>query len=787
MKNHLTSTNQKFCKSLSGFTAIFTIVISSLVLAGWAFDLTVLKSITPNYVPMNPVTAVCFLLLGVSFLIHHFSYNTLRHLIAMVCAGLVLLVAVSQLGAIFFGFGFSPDQLLFQSQLGDNHMAFTTAFNFFLLSAALLTLRYPKNFIRQTLVILAGTISMIILVGYVYYVGALYQIPDVISMALNTAIIFFVFSCGVLCFEPDYGLMGILTDEGVSGVVSRQLLPGTIIALVVVGWVRLWGQRLGLYDLQMGILVHIFFITVILVVLIWRSMLILKRVDNERQEKEEKLSVFLRAVENNPASIMITDSEGGIEYVNPKFVDLTGYSLSEVIGKTPRILKSGKQSQEFYKNLWDTIKKGDVWGGEMHNKKKNGELYWESVSISSLKSPNGHITHFVGVKEDITERKNTEEKLQASETRYRRLFETAQDGILILDAESGKVIDVNPFLKELLGYSHEELLGKELWELGIFKDIADSKEAFLKLKSKGYVRYEDLPLQHKDGHRCDVEFVSNVYMVDHMKIIQCNIRDITERKKAQDEILEKTKELDRVNQELKQSDKHKDEFVSNVTHELRTPLAIIKESIALVYDQTVGPISAKQVDFLETARTNVNRLARMINNVLDYQKLDAQKEEFNMVEGNINDTIKEVGEDFKISLINKGLNLEFQLQVDLPLLKFDKDKIIQVLINLLNNAMKFTQKGTIALITQKEGDNAIRVSVKDEGIGVKEEDLDKLFLSFSQISSEAGYQVGGTGLGLALCKKIIENHAGKIGVVSEFGRGSTFYFILPIQERRVGG
>jgi PAS domain S-box-containing protein len=132
--------------------------------------------------------------------------------------------------------------------------------------------------------------------------------------------------------------------------------------------------------------------------------------------------------------------------------------------------------------------------------------------------------------EDITDQKQTEEALKSSEKRYRRLFESAQDGILILDAETGQISDVNPFLVEMLGYSHEDFLGKKLWEIGVFKDIEASKTAFLELQGKGYVRYNDLPLETQDGRPMAVEFVSNVYLVNDHKVIQCNIRDITERK-----------------------------------------------------------------------------------------------------------------------------------------------------------------------------------------------------------------------------------------------------------------
>ena len=137
--------------------------------------------------------------------------------------------------------------------------------------------------------------------------------------------------------------------------------------------------------------------------------------------------------------------------------------------------------------------------------------------------------------EDITERRQAEEAVKHSETRYRRLFETAQDGILILDAETGHISDVNPFLTEMLGHSQEEFLGRRLWEIGAFKDREASKAAFSELQSKGYVRYDDLPLETKDGRLMAVEFVSNVYLVNHHKVIQCNIRDITSRKRIEEE------------------------------------------------------------------------------------------------------------------------------------------------------------------------------------------------------------------------------------------------------------
>jgi PAS domain S-box-containing protein len=166
-----------------------------------------------------------------------------------------------------------------------------------------------------------------------------------------------------------------------------------------------------------------------------------------------------------------------------------------------------------------------------------------------------NIFSFQKEKTSITSQKQFDNKLQFSELRYRRLFETAQDGIVIFDANSGKITDVNPSFKDLLGYSDADLIGKQLWESGIMKDIVHSKKVFLELQMKGYILYKDLTLQTKDGKSIAVEFVGNVYMVDNQKVVQCNIRDITSRKKTEEAIEKRTKELESITKSQEETKK----------------------------------------------------------------------------------------------------------------------------------------------------------------------------------------------------------------------------------------
>jgi len=227
----------------------------------------------------------------------------------------------------------------------------------------------------------------------------------------------------------------------------------------------------------------------------------------------------------------------------------------------------------------------------------------------------------------------------------------------------------------------------------------------------------------------------------------------------------------------------KSNFVSNVSHELRTPLKAIRESISIVLNGSAGQVNDEQKKFLTVSKKNVDRLARLINDVLDFQKLDAGKTKLNTHKNNLNEVVKEVYELMLQPAENKGLSFTMKLDSQLPEIKFDRDKIIQVLTNIVDNAVKFTEKGAVTITTSAKG-NALYLSVQDTGLGIAEEDLLKIFNRFEQASDNKYKKTGGAGLGLSISKDIIRLHKGKIWAESEFGKGTTVWFLLPIIERR---
>jgi signal transduction histidine kinase len=235
--------------------------------------------------------------------------------------------------------------------------------------------------------------------------------------------------------------------------------------------------------------------------------------------------------------------------------------------------------------------------------------------------------------------------------------------------------------------------------------------------------------------------------------------------------------------DIKTASETSSKFTSMVSHELRSPLGAIKEGINLVLEGLAGNINDEQRDLLDTAKKNTDRLTRLINNVLDFQKIDSGKMEFDILENDINEAVLEVNKTMSLLAKEKGLDLVVNVDNSIPKLKFDKDKITEVLTNLVSNAIKYTEKGNITISTKQE-ENTVHVIVQDAGRGIRAEDMQKLFQAFGQLDNAKDKKKGGTGLGLAISKEIILAHKGKIWAESEAGKGSSFHFVLPLKMRR---
>ncbi|MFL5588422.1 MAG: PAS domain S-box protein [Ktedonobacteraceae bacterium] len=357
---------------------------------------------------------------------------------------------------------------------------------------------------------------------------------------------------------------------------------------------------------------------------------------------------------------------------------------------------------------------------------------------------------------EIMERKEVEKALRISETRYRRLFEAARDGVLILDPRTRKILDANPFMEELLGYTREELIGKELFEIGLHKDEQANQDAFRKLQENHYIRYEDLPLKTKRGERRDIEVVANLYEEEDKPIIQYNIRDISARKKLE---------------------RQKDEFISMASHELKTPVTSLKGFLNLLQRRLTSPEDEKELHYLARMNAQVHKLAKLINDLLDISKMQTGQLAYREEHFDVYALVQEIVENIQGTTQTHHLLLESQTQAE----AFgDRDRIGQVLINLLNNAIKYSpQASTVVVRVAKDHNNAL-VSVQDFGIGIAKEHQQKIFERFYQVTDPEERTYPGLGIGLYISLEIVKRHGGQIWVESKKGEGTTFHFTLPL-------
>jgi len=377
-------------------------------------------------------------------------------------------------------------------------------------------------------------------------------------------------------------------------------------------------------------------------------------------------------------------------------------------------------------------------------------------------------------------------ELSASELRYRRLFESAHDGILIVDPESSKIVDVNPFLESFLGYSREEFLGKELYEIGLLKDEAASQAAFRELRSSGFIRYENLPLQTKGGKRVEVEFISNLYQEGEQQVIQCNVRDITKRKAtekalhdADQKLAQYAAELETVvyrrTAELQLSNTQLEMFVYSIAHDLRAPLRSMQGFAQLLVEEHAANLNQKGRDYANFINTAAQTMDHLLSDLLAFSHMSQQKIELAPV------ALQAVVQSALAGCEQEIRERHARIEVvpPLPAVLGHETMLRQVLVNLIGNAVKFVtgKPPTVRIWAEEARAGMVRVWVEDNGIGIPAEFQERIFQVFQRLHTSKDY--AGTGIGLAIVKKGAERMGGRVGVESNPGAGSKFWIELP--------
>lgn len=487
-----------------------------------------------------------------------------------------------------------------------------------------------------------------------------------------------------------------------------------------------------------------------------------------QKQSEQKIIQLSKGIEQSPASIVITDTEGNIEYINAKFTEITGYTLDEAMNQNPRMLQSGYTSKEQYDELWHTLTSGNEYYGEIQNRRKNGELYWESVQISPIRDESGKIVNYMAIKEDITTRKKTDLEIQKLSV----AIEQNPASVIITDIH-GIIEYVNKKFLSISGYTKDELIGKVV---RILKAGHTPEETYVEIWNNLFAGNEWRG-EHQNRTKNREKYWESVLISpiknQEGKIINYIIlsEDISDRKKME-------KDLIKAKEKAEESDRLKSAFLANMSHEIRTPLNSILGFSDLLTEPELD--SESRQEYATLINNSGSNLLTIINDVLDISKIEAGQIVLSANELSAQRIISEIQREYSFKANSKGI--ELRLATETPekeiIIRSDEMRIKQVLINFVGNAIKFTDKGCIE-IGIRLINNQIQFSVKDTGIGIAKEDHDKVFDRFRQIEAAPTRKYGGNGLGLAITKNLAELLGGKVWLESEPNVGSTFYFALP--------
>jgi len=601
--------------------------------------------------------------------------------------------------------------------------------------------------------------------------------------------------------------------------------------------------------------------------------------------------------------IIAVDVEDRITFFNAAAARQYSVTADEVLGRyLSEIFTRHWPSPESEAETWNALREHGEWHGEIAHRTHDGREFAMETSIAELRDARGAPAGYVRVFRDITKRIQSEAALRTSEIRYRRLFESAKDGILILDGQTGQITDANPYILDVLGLTNAEVIRREMWEIGVWRDATASRAAIAELQDRGYVRYEDLPLESKTGKSRDVEVVANVYQENGDRVIQCNIRDITQRKATElalrlseeftrrvldnlfafvgvltpegilieanrsplaaagisaSEVIGKpfwdaywwsyspetqasvraecesaargetirrdvpvrmaegemkwidfqiaplrdsegrithlipsamdiserkitTEKLRQSEEKLRDADRTKDEFLATLAHELRNPLAPIRNSLELLKWESTSAELLKQAR--ETMERQMAHMVRLIDDLLDVSRISRNKLDLKKERLTLSSVIHHAVEACQPYLDRDKHEFVLNLPPDPIHLQGDPTRLAQVIGNLLTNACKYSETGGKICLTVERQIGEVKIVIQDKGIGIPTEMLDNVFNMFTQIDKSLERSNGGLGIGLSLVKRLVELHGGTVTAYSEgLGHGSDFTVRLPIE------
>jgi PAS domain S-box-containing protein len=517
----------------------------------------------------------------------------------------------------------------------------------------------------------------------------------------------------------------------------------------------------------------------------------------EKRQAQETLQIKDWAIESAANAIVISDLAGYLSYANPAFLKLWGYdSQAEILGKSVTELS---QTGEEATAIMDALRARGSWSGEVATRSKEGIPFSAQLAASMVLNAAGRPVCMLASFTDITERKRVERELMESKALVDAVVENVPLMIFLKEAAELRFVIFNRAGEELLGYDRTALLGKNNLDLFPPEQAAHfmAKDREVLDGEAGILDIPEEPIQTaKKGERLlHTRKVCILGADGTTKYLLGISEDITERKKAEEELVETNRQLEtttaRANSmaaEAEMANAAKSEFLANMSHEIRTPMNGIIGMTGLLLDTELND---EQLRYAEIVRDSGESLLCLINDILDFSKIEAKKLDLETLDFDLSSLLDDFAAAMAVRAGDKGIELICSVDLQVPvMLRGDPGRLRQILTNLVGNAIKFTDAGEVTVrvstVEENENDILLRFSVRDTGIGIPEDKIRLLFAKFSQVDTSTTRQYGGSGLGLVISKQLAELMGGEVGVSSEEGKGSEFWFTVRLGRQAEG-